>query len=330
MIEKVFTIIGIAFLLLSSSGRLRADGPGSSVPKRTFVYSVKGSDTLRLDKYDVPPGVTANGACLIFVFGGGFAAGSRDDGGYLSFYERLAGNGYAVVAIDYRLGMKNPKAKAGAAKGKIQRLKQIIGVMDSSIRMAVEDLFDATNFIIAHAGEWRIDPEKIVSCGSSAGAITVLQAEYEICSVGTLSASLPQGFNYAGVIAFAGAIFSTAGDLKWRNMPAPIQFFHGDADTEVPYGKIQFRKIGFYGSGHIAGQLKALNAPYYFYSVEGEGHRIAGSPMTQNWAEISAFLEKWVAGREELILETSVQPANKPAQKKKLTRKDFVRNFSRE
>jgi hypothetical protein len=49
--------------------------------------------------------------------------------------------------------------------------------------------------------------------------------------------------------------------------------------------------------------------------------------MTQNWAEINTFMEKWVAGREKLILDTRVQPVDKPGQKKKLTLKDFVRNL---
>jgi pimeloyl-ACP methyl ester carboxylesterase len=149
----------------------------------------------------------------------------------------------------------------------------------------------------------------VVTCGSSAGAITVLQGEYEACNHAPLSKHLPSGFQYAGVISFAGAIFTTNNELAWAEAsPAPTLLFHGDADKEVPYGALTFGPLGMYGSHAIAEQLSKMKSPYYFYSVENAGHGLSTSPMTRNWAEISAFLEKFVAKKEKLIINTQVQP----------------------
>jgi carboxylesterase type B len=43
---------------------------------------------------------------MIFVFGGGFVRGSRDHEGYLPYFKFLNDNGFDVVSIDYRLGLK--------------------------------------------------------------------------------------------------------------------------------------------------------------------------------------------------------------------------------
>ena len=156
---------------------------------------------------------------------------------------------------------------------------------------------------------------KIIACGSSAGAITVLQGAYKLCHSDTLTVRLPEGFNYAGVISFAGAIFSRNGRLEWPVHPSPILLFHGDADKNVPYNKIEFFNLGFYGSAFIAKQLKAQKAPHYFYSVENTGHEMSTRPMKQNLDEIHTFLEKMVSGKEKSLIHTSVNPTDKPERK---------------
>jgi hypothetical protein len=315
----------ICFLFFISSFSLSAwQADSTDIIRQTYIYSIKGSDTLRLDKYDSPLFVADSKPCLIFVFGGGFAVGSRDYEGYLSFYKQMVRNGYAVIAIDYRLGMKDFKKTLDLSQSKLKLLNHFIETFENTLAIAVEDLFDATNYVLGHAGEWRIHPEQIVACGSSAGAITVLQGEYEICNRGTLSERLPQDFNYAGVISFAGAIFCGKGDLEWKNRPAPLQLFHGDIDNEVPYGKLKFRKLGFFGSHYIAGQLEEMGSPHYFYSVENASHEISSTPMTQNLNEINTFLEKFVSGKEKQIIHTSVKPGVKPGKTKKPKLKDFI------
>ena len=289
------------------------------VSKQTYLYSVKGIDSLRLDKYDFPSLSSAKKPCLIFMFGGGFMTGTRDNKVYDSFFQYFARQGYSVVSIDYRLGMK------AFEQGKDKSLNRFARDFVRSITMAVEDLYDATDFVLAHAEKWGIDSSLVITSGSSAGAISVLHGEYGICNGDLLSRRLPAGFNYAGVISFAGAIFAD-GPLEWKKNPAPIQFFHGTADGNVPYGAIGDSHGWFYGPEYIAGQLTGIKAPHYFYSVENATHRMAVSPMNDNRAEILIFLDKLVRQKQKLIIDTSADQLDAPVRNKDFTIEDYVKN----
>ncbi len=289
----------------------------SDVTKETYTFAVKGNQELKLDKYDVPSVTTSNKPCIIFVFGGGFAGGQRDSDFNTAYLRQLAQGGSVVVAIDYRLGMKdassNPNLTSEAAAE----------MLVNSIFMAVEDLYDATTFVYNHADEWNIDKEMIVANGSSAGAVTVLQAEYLACNGHELAAKLPTGFRYGGIIAFAGAVLSEGG-FGWRNAPAPIQLFHGDADSNVPFDIIEMDNQGIYGSKHIAESLDAIQSPYYFYKVENAAHEIAGDPMLINLDEIFTFMDKYVMKRQPLIINTVQKQIGKEEMKKDFTIEDYI------
>ena len=156
-----------------------------------------------MDVYDPADGseTSVNGVekpLVIFMFGGGFIRGTRDDESYNGWFRTMTENGYRVVSIDYRLGLKGSN-KVGIAQ---------VNVLDKAIHMAVEDLFSATNFILENADQFEVSPDNIVISGSSAGAISVMQAEYEIANGTSWASVLPEGFNYAGVMSFSGAILS--------------------------------------------------------------------------------------------------------------------------
>lgn len=312
-------VLFFTLLIFLAPAVTRASQPGVE----TFVYAVKGADTLRLDKYDVPDGSMK--PCVIFMFGGGFVSGTRDGKGYLDFFEFLAGEGYTVVSIDYRLGFKNPDMDG---RGKA---RDFLGLFENTIMMAVEDLYSATNFVLSNAAEWSVDPETIVLCGSSAGAVSVLQGEYERANRTEIARALPAGFRYAGVISFAGAIYSNRGHLKWSETPAPVLLFHGDADKNVPYGKVKLFKYGFFGSEYIAKRYDRNGFPYWLYAEENADHRLAGSPMTSEREEIMSFLHKYVAGKQQLVTNTTVVPLDKPKVKKNFGIKTYIRsNFGGE
>ncbi|MDO4802092.1 MAG: hypothetical protein Q4A15_07990, partial [Prevotellaceae bacterium] len=64
--------------------------------KETLKYADCEGKALYLDHYSNGDTVFSRG-CVIFVFGGGFAAGSRDDKYYISYFDWLCENGYDVV-----------------------------------------------------------------------------------------------------------------------------------------------------------------------------------------------------------------------------------------
>lgn len=330
--------LSITFILLLIA--LCSFGQDAEITKMTEVYAIKSeTDTLRLDKYasiDQPEG----SPCLIFMFGGGFMKGDRAREDYVSFFKHLVEKGFVVVSIDYRLGLKKlideQKALAVKSEETGEKLKKpsnkdFLYAFANVIDMATEDLLDATKYVLGKAIEWNIDRNTIVACGSSAGAISVLHGEYNICNETKLASRLPKDFRYAGIVSFAGAIFSMDGNLKWKNNPAPIQFFHGDADSNVPYDKVQVKilgiplKYGFYGSKHIVGQMKDMKLPFYFYDAENENHVMADRPIKDCWAEIDTFLDKLVIGKKQWSVETKVKLVNPTKKKKNFSIADYLK-----
>ena len=119
-----------------------------------------------------------------------------------------------------------------------------------AIDMAVEDVYDATNWLIVRAGSLGIDTSRIILSGSSSGAITILQSEYYRQNENPLSKKLPANFKYAGTISFSGAILSFNWGLSYRQPPAPALMFHGTGRIKLSYiTRIGFLNKGFYGSG---------------------------------------------------------------------------------
>lgn len=296
-----------------------AAGYAQTVEKQTFVYAVKQTDTLRLDRYVALTPDSRTKPCLMFVFGGGFVGGRRDNASFLSYFEYYARKGYVVVSIDYRLGMKKAM-QAGTLSEETFPEAWI-----TTLAMATGDLYDATAYVFDHASAWGVDKTRIVASGSSAGAITVLMGEYGICNGHPLAQQkLPQDFNYAGVISYAGAIFDTQEELRWAKTPAPMMLFHGDADRNVPYDAVFYEGNGFFGSKHIADMLTERRIPHWFYSVANTNHVMATRPMYDNRYEIDAFLEKLVMKHEPLVIDTFVTPLEAPELPKMFTLSDYI------
>lgn len=290
------------------------------VIKETHLYSVKGADSLLLDRY-----YTKQNTCsqelkpaIIFMFGGAFYTGTRNETRYISCFEYYAQQGYEVFSIDYRLGLKGLKIES------VKPISQFVALVDSTINLAVEDLYDATTFVIGKSEKWGINPQIIVPFGSSAGAISILQGEYYRANGFPLASKLPEGFEYAGVISMAGAIFSTHGKISWNNKVAPILMFQGDADRNVPYNRKRVFKYGFYGSKSIAKSLTKIKSPYYFCTYIGAGHEVALLPMDNNRDDIDAFLSKLVRKKQPLEIVKTVVATAKPKVKTRFKLKDYL------
>ena len=182
----------------------------------------------------------------------------------------------------------------------------MIGIFDNAVNMAVEDMYCATNFVIANSEEWAVDTTKIMLSGSSAGAITAVQAEWMRCNGAWRAEVLPDGFKYAGIVSCAGAIFSIKGKPKFKSAPAPMLLFHGTSDRNVPYDHASMFGVGFYGSSYIVKQLERLDSPYWFYSAEYMDHRLAGLPFIYDCDVIMQFIRDFVVRGEALQIRTDV------------------------
>ena len=216
----------------------------------------------------------------------------------------MADSGYVVSAIDYRLGMKKMKQKG------MERINSV----HKAIEMAVEDLFSATDYLLKHAQELNIDTEKIIISGSSAGAITVLHADNELCNRTKPASVLPEYFHYAGVISFAGGILSFNGVPGYKNPPAPTMLFHGINDKLVNYDKVLISNKGFYGSNALAALFEKQNYPYFIYRYRDMGHEISSIPTFYNISDICGFIRDYVIDHQKLKKDITVKnPKLKPA-----------------
>lgn len=272
----------------------------ASVQKTTYNYAEKNSRELLLDRI-VDTAVKAAGKqpVLMFSFGGGWEGGARDDQGIVPVLNYFASLGYTVVAIDYRLGVKEAKAEG--------RMTEANGteIYLQAIQMGVEDLFDATSFVVNHCDEWNIDAQEIVIMGGSAGATNSLVAEWNVANGTDLAkAHLPENFRYAGVISMAGAFWFKANTpLTFATRPAPIMFFHGAKDQLVTYDEFQGHFSG-YGPAYYFREFKGPDYPKWFVDYPQGDHVVAGSPVVDCRHEIEAFLQKLVHERQEVSVHT--------------------------
>lgn len=291
----------ITLMLLTAAGLYSRAAGAIVTPDETYMFAKRDTCELFMDIYHPAKGsqTTFNGTekpTVIFMFGGGFIHGTRDNESYHKWFKMMTENGYRIVSIDYRLGLKGSN-KVGVAQ---------VNVLDQAIHMAVEDLFSATTFIIDNQDQLGIDPKNIVISGSSAGAITVMQAEYEISNRTHWTSVLPQDFNYKGVISFSGAILSREGKVDFELEPCPTLMLHGTADKLVPYKQIKILWLGFFGGGKLVERFEKFGYNYNMYHFVDYGHEIAGSMETTMDLQLR-FLETNVMQGKKRIVEAWIE-----------------------
>ena len=247
---------------------LLASLPLYAQQKQTYRF-VERDSALYLDVHrpEVP---RSDRACVIALFGGGFVIGERDDELQLNIARQLTARGYTVVSPDYRLGLKDSALVASHRK-----LTQINDLFQVVIDMATEDCAAAVAWVVVHAGELNINPERIVLTGCSAGAITVAQLDY--CRANGLpqASVLPEGWKPAAVVPYSGAVMSK-GKPKYKTPPAPTMFMHGTKDKIVAYKRFPaVWSHALYGPATLYKCFKKEGFPVWMVRFEGVGHEVA-------------------------------------------------------
>ena len=300
-----------------NSGPLPAYGGYDRVgmETETVEYAVKEGESLKMDIY-WDPSVPYRGKRPVFIysFGGGWEGGSRKDGiGAMSpFLDRMTKEGYVMVGIDYRLGYMAAR-KSGAVEDISLTTHLIRGTADDTVVQdavmramgnAVEDLYDATSYIVNNAERWNADPSCIVIGGGSAGAINSLTAEYWRANAHPLAKShLPKDFRYAGVVSCAGAIWHmTEEPVAWKSAPCPVLFFHGDKDRLIPYNELILPESGvtLTGPEQLVTAFETGKWPFMFYTVKEGDHLIANIPTGECNEIITAFVNRLCVNMEQV------------------------------
>jgi acetyl esterase/lipase len=307
--NNLLLALSLLFFLSAFSQNRYTQPSFDEISVETLTYATKEGENLDLDIYLPMADAETERATLIYVHGGGFSGGQRDHEGIQDFCTRMANHGYVVASISYRLTRKGTPEAFGCDCPANDKL--------NTFYAAVEDLQDATFFLIENREQFGIDPQKIILAGSSAGAETVLNTAYQppYCY------GLDSGpVSFAGVIGMAGAIPDTA--VIYDESAVPSLLFHGTDDPLVPYATAPHHycdkeKAGYLilnGSQSIAEKLRQLDTPFWLHTSCGAAHEMASKPMDDYFDVIVEFCNTYVVKGEgderQTIIEGKQNTAN--------------------
>ncbi len=239
---------------------------------------VNGStQTLRLDVYEPAGDVLEERPVIIVAFGGSFISGSRADVAPLC--QAFARMGYVAVAPDYRVGFFFPNEATTTR-----------AVMRGSHDMKACVRF-LRKTVAADGNPYRIDQDRIIIGGVSAGAISGIHAAYldqeseipailqgEIASLGGVegnSGNPGYSSEVFAVYSFSGAI----GDTTYIEPgDKPLVSIHETGDNVVPYYTQEVSVIGIptgltaSGSHDIHVRMENLELDNCLKSITANAH----------------------------------------------------------
>ena len=187
---------------------------------------------LRLDIFRPKDDTLKKRPMIMFIQGGAFYFGSKDDKAPSRWCQHYASQGYVAVSIDYRIGFIPTKSSIGRAAYR-----------------AVQDAHAAMRFLVAHHEEFGIDTTMMFVGGTSSGAVTALNLAFmtnemrprythkgfmrsDLGDIDTCGNAIKIPFRIRGLVEMWGAMSDTA-IMRGRNIP--ILAIHGDADKVMPY-----------------------------------------------------------------------------------------------
>ncbi len=286
-----FRIFGILIALFSSIATMAQtryiDAVFSKIETKTYTYS----DTLQLDVYTSKKDKIDSRPLILLVHGGGFGSGKRDNPLEKKFCTKMAGKGYVVASMSYRLLRKNKGF--GCTVPASEKIETFL--------TATEDILKAADLLVKNAVDLRVDPNTIILAGSSAVAEAVLNTvfmknQYRF-------KKLPYGeIGFSGVISFSGAVVDS--EYISSETALPSMFFHGKKDKLVPFATAPHHycdpdKLGYLmldGPESIVKKLEDLNTSYLL-AVDPIGNHDWANLAYEYTDIIAEFIEKTIIKR---------------------------------
>ncbi len=141
---SIFTEAGKPQTQLPANEAIKTD-PALAIVLRDITYCKVGGRELRMDAYLPKNRGTTLSSPLLYIHGGAWIAGDKEQGPIEQDLSELLARGYAVFSINYRLGPLNP------------------------FPSQIEDCKCAVRSLRANAAKYQIDAKRIGVWGSSAG-----------------------------------------------------------------------------------------------------------------------------------------------------------------
>lgn len=209
-----------------------AEKPTSTGRMQTLVYDV----------YEPEGDTAAVRATVILVHGGGYIdLLDQHSPDILELADKLVKRGYVCISIEYR-EEQNPLSLLSEEK------------MMKAVSRSLEDIHDAICQLMGEVNDgnpYRIDTSRVVSCGVSAGAVSLLHGAF-LDSINTLPGQYPQwvydvigddaqeilndrycGGKLRGIVNISGALLKA----DWVANDTSVALFniHGYQDPIVPF-----------------------------------------------------------------------------------------------
>jgi acetyl esterase/lipase len=263
--------------------------PKDTQKLRDLPYVTNGHERQKLDLY-LPPGATNPLPLIIWVHGGAWKGGSKDNCPALRYLQ----SGYAVASINYRLSQH------------------------AIFPAQIEDCKAAIRWLRTHAKEYQLDPNRFAAWGSSAGghlvALLGTSGDVKSFEVGENlafssrvqavvdffgptdftqmskyapangpfdhdAADSPESLLIGGAIQQNKDKAAKASPLSYVSQDdPPFLIMHGDKDNLVPYQQSEL----------LRDALQKAGVPVTLKIIEGAGHGFGGPEITR---QVTEFFE---------------------------------------
>ena len=257
---------------------------------RNVAYVTNGHERQKLDLF-IPPGATNPLPLIIWVHGGAWMGGSKDQCPALPYLQK----GYAVASINYRLSQR------------------------AIFPAQIEDCKAAVRWLRAHAKENNLDADRFAAWGASAGGHLVallgtagdvkkfdvgenLEVSSRVQTVVDFfgptdltkmakdslpnsridhdAPDAPEAKLIGGPVQENKEKAATANPISYvaKDNP-PFLIMHGNKDDIVPYQQSEL----------LRDALQKVGAPVTFKIIEGAGHGFGGADIDR---QVAAFLNE--------------------------------------
>lgn len=204
--------------------------------KRMSELTSMKEQKLTMDIYEPIDGSSSARPLIVMIHGGAFYNGDKQDEPYIEWCRHYASLGYVAVSVNYRMGFLPHK-----------------DAIDKAGYRAVQDVNAAIRYLLHNADKYRIDPDRLFTWGTSAGAITALNVAFmqdknrpeSVTDEGLITKHIPEckeTFRVKAVANMWGAVHDTT--ILANSPNTSIISFHAKEDPIVPYSYgIPFKKM---------------------------------------------------------------------------------------